>query len=80
MHDRAGNLPPLPGRGARGRVWAWPGEGYAWVMYYRDHEIVGRAANEDGIIIIRFLTQHGEFVTSEQDFRFWIERLSASVV
>jgi hypothetical protein len=33
-----------------------------------------------GIIMIRFLTQHGEFVTSEQDFRFWIERLSASVV
>jgi hypothetical protein len=43
-------------------------------------EIVGRAANEDGIIMIRFLTRHGEFVTSEQNFRFWIERLSASVV
>jgi hypothetical protein len=43
-------------------------------------EIVGRATNEDGTTMIRFLTRHGEFVTSEQDFRFWIERLSASVI
>jgi hypothetical protein len=56
-----------------GETWRPRGRGMA-------REIVGRAANEDGIIMIRFLTRHGEFVTSEQNFRFWIERLSASVV
>jgi hypothetical protein len=56
-----------------GETWRPRGQGMA-------REIVGRAANEDGIIMITFLTWRGEFVSSEQDFRFWIERLSASVV
>jgi hypothetical protein len=56
-----------------GETWRPRGQGMA-------REIVGRATNEDGTTMIRFLTRHGEFVTSEQDFRFWIERLSASVI
>jgi hypothetical protein len=55
-----------------GETWRPRGRGLA-------REIVGRAVNEDGVIMITFLTRHGEFITSEQNFQFWIERLSASV-
>jgi hypothetical protein len=43
-----------------------------------ERTIVGRDAEADGQQMVRYRTRHGEFTAGEREFRFWIERLSAS--
>ncbi len=41
-------------------------------------EIIGHEVDPGGERCVRYRTPHGEFVCSEREFRFWIERRFAS--
>jgi hypothetical protein len=43
-----------------------------------ERTIVDLATDVDGQEVVTYRTRHGEFVTSARNFRFWIDRLSAS--
>jgi len=54
-----------------GKTWYPRGQGLA-------RTIVHLEADDDGKGLLIYRTRHGVFTTSERDFRFWIDRLSAS--
>ncbi len=57
----------------RGDTWRPRGSGVA-------REIIGHAIGSDGAAWVNYRTRHGEFASSEREFRFWIERMQAWVV
>ncbi len=54
----------------KGDIWRTSRPGIA-------REIVDLDTGPDGIQRVRYRTRYGEFVCSEPEFRFWIERRSA---
>jgi hypothetical protein len=56
-----------------GQVWQPRGQGL-------QRQILSNEKQDDNTTLIRYRTAHGDFTTSAGNFRFWISRLSASVV
>ena len=61
--------PPLQ----TGQIWQPRGQGLI-------REILGCERQGGNTTLVRYRTRHGDFSISAGNFRFWISRLSASVV
>jgi hypothetical protein len=73
MNDRMDSLSTSEGGPASLPGETWYPRGRALVR-----KIIECQIRENGNRMVTYRTKHGEFTTSEREFQFWIERLSAS--